>query len=344
MTVSPGTVAVAVTDGVPIFEVAAPCLVFGQPRLDLADPWYEFRLCAAKPGHTRADAWFLADTPYTLEALASADTVIVPACEDVHEHTPDELVEAIRVAHQRGARIASICSGAFVLAAAGLLDGRMAATHWMHATLLAERYPAVRVNADVLYVDDGDVLTSAGTAAGLDLCLHLLRCDLGAEVANAVARRLVVPAHRPGGQAQYVEHPLPADDADGLAPLLQWASNHLERPLTLAELASRAHVSPRTLVRRFHAATGTTPLQWLLTQRVERARELLEATDLSIEYVAERSGFGSAPNLRHHFSASVGVPPTEYRRTFRTAGWDTSDSRRGQLSDLTSSDLPHHSD
>jgi transcriptional regulator GlxA family with amidase domain len=314
----PGTVAVAVTDGVPIFEVAVPCLVFGQPRLDLADPWYEFRLCAAKPRRTRADAWFLADTPYTLEALQGADTVIVPACEDVHEHPPVELVEAVRAAHQRGARIVSICSGAVVLAAGGLLDGRAVATHWMHTALLAERYPAVRVNADVLYVDDGDVLTSAGTAAGIDLCLHVLRCDLGAVVANAVARRLVVPAHRPGGQAQYVERPLPADDANGLAPLLQWATRRLDRPLTIADLAHQAHVSPRTLVRRFHAATGTTPLRWLVAQRIERARELLESTDLPIEHVAERCGFGSAPTLRHHFSASVGVSPNEYRRTFHT--------------------------
>lgn len=312
-----GSVALAVTEGVPIFEVAVPCEVFGCPRPELADPWYEFRVCAAEPGRTRIANGFIAGTSHRLDELARADTVIVPACANVHDTHPAVLVEAVRAAYDRGARIASICSGAFILAAAGLLDGRRATVHWMHASLLAERYPKVTVDPSVLYTDDGDVLTSAGTAAGLDLCLHLVRRDLGSQIANLLARRLVIPAHRPGGQAQYVETPLPRHDNQSLAPLLHWALEHLDQPLTIAELARRQRVSPRTLIRRFRAATGTPPLQWLLAQRVQQARWLLESTDEPAARIAERCGLGTDANLRYHFARLVGVAPTEYRRIFK---------------------------
>ncbi|MGH3830129.1 MAG: helix-turn-helix domain-containing protein [Pseudonocardiaceae bacterium] len=315
------TVAVAVTDHVPIFELAVPCLVFGRPSPQPTNRWYEFRLCAAEPGRTRVNvhdvATFVTDTVYGLDDLASAQTIIVPACASVHEQPPADLVDAVRVAHERGARIVSICSGAFVLAAAGLLDGRVATTHWMHAALLAECYPSVTVDPNVLYVDDGDVLTSAGAAAGIDLCLHIVRQDLGAEVANAVARRIIVPAHRPGGQVQYIESSVPANDDNALAPLLHWALNHLEQPLTVVDLARQANTSRRTLIRRFHAATGTTPIQWLLTQRIAHARKLLESTDAPIDRIAELCGMGTAANLRRHFAQTVGVSPTNYRSAFR---------------------------
>jgi transcriptional regulator GlxA family with amidase domain len=309
-------VALAVTEGAPIFDVAIPCEVFGRPRPALPDHWYDFRVCAAEPGQTRTGAGFLADTGYGLSELASADTVIIPAIADPLMPQPPQLLAAVRAAHDAGARIASICSGAFVLAAAGLLDGRRATVHWMHASLLAERYPEVTVDPAVLYVDDGDILTSAGTAAGLDLCLHIVRLDFGADVANLLARHLVIPPHRPGGQAQYAEAPVPRQDDDGLAPLLHWAVEHLDQPLTIADLASHQHLTPRTLIRRFRAATGTSPIQWLLAQRVQHARRLLESTDHPLGIIAERSGLGTEVNLRHHFTRLVGVAPMQYRRTF----------------------------
>jgi AraC family transcriptional activator FtrA len=314
----PGRVALAVTEGMPIFEAAIPCEVFGRPRTDLADPWYDFRVCAERPGRTRTGAGFVAATPHGLEALAAADTVIVPACENVLEAAPPALTEALRRAHRRGARVASLCTGAFLLAEAGLLDGRRATVHWRYADLLAQRFPKVTVDPAVLYVDEGDVLTSAGVAAGLDLCLHLVRLDLGAEIANRLARRLVISPHRPGGQAQYVQTPVPQSDDESLAPLLDWALEHLDRPLTISELARRQHLTPRTLIRRFTAATGAPPLRWLLAQRVRKACSLLESTDASPARIAALCGLGSEPNLRHHFARVVGVPPVEYRRTFRS--------------------------
>lgn len=308
------TLAVAVTDGVPIFELSIPCEVFGYERPGLAATWYDFRLCAA-PG-TRTAAGFAPDTRHGLDELAEADTVVVPACANVLDEQPSELVDAVRTAHARGARIVSLCSGAFVLAAAGLLDGRPATTHWMHAGQLADRYPKVLVDPSVLYIDDGDVLTSAGTAAGLDLCLHVVRNDHGAAVAGALAKRLVMPAHRPGGQAQYIDAGVAVQDADELGPVLDWARERLHEPLTVAALARRANVTTRTLIRRFHAATGTTPMAWLRGIRIDRARELLETTSLPVDQIAERTGLGSPANLRHHFARAVGVPPTAYRRAF----------------------------
>ncbi|GAA4240183.1 helix-turn-helix domain-containing protein [Actinomadura meridiana] len=306
--------AVAVTEGVPIFELAIPCEVFGYARPGLADWWYDFRLCAA-PG-TRTAAGFAAQAEHGLDALADADTVVIPACANVLDEQPPDLVEAVRAAHGNGARIVSLCTGAFVLAAAGLLDGRPATTHWMHADQLAARCPEARVDASVLYIDDGDILTSAGTAAGLDLCLHVVRADHGAAVARALAKRLVMPAHRPGGQAQYVDADITVHDADELAPLLDWAREHLAEPLTVAALARRANITTRTLIRRFHAATGTTPMAWLRGIRIDHARELLETTSLPVDQIARRSGLGGPANLRHHFTRAVGVPPTTYRHTF----------------------------
>jgi transcriptional regulator GlxA family with amidase domain len=311
------TVALAVTDGVPIFELAIPCEVFGYPRPGLTDTWYDFRVCAPA-GATRIAAGFAPVTEHGLDSLADADTIVVPACHSVHDAQPAELVSAVRAAYDRGRRIVSLCSGAFVLAAAGILDGRTATTHWMHADLLARRHPEVRVDASVLYTDDGDVLTSAGTVAGLDLCLHIVRTDHGAAVANALAKRLVMPPHRPGGQAQYIDAGPAPDHADELGPLLDWAREHLDRPLTIATLAGRANLTERTLIRRFRAATGTAPMTWLRNIRLDHARSLLETTALPIDQIAERSGLGSPANLRHHFTRTVGVSPSTYRRVFST--------------------------
>jgi AraC family transcriptional regulator, transcriptional activator FtrA len=310
------TVAVAVVSGTAPFELATAVEVFGTDRSYLSPDWYSFKLCAVEPGAVRVNGGLLLDTPYTVDDLVCADTVIVPAAgERPEEHGP--LLEALRAAYANGARIASICTGAFILAEAGLLDGRRATTHWAHAAEFAARYPAVDVDPNVLYVEDGRLFTSAGTAAGIDLCLHLVRQDLGTDIANAVARRMVVPPHRDGGQAQYVDAPLPKCDQETIGPLLDWALARLDEPLTLPDLAKQANVSVRTLVRRFAAATRTTPLQWVLAQRVRRAQHLLESSDEPVERIASLAGFGTAANLRQHFARAVGVPPMHYRRTFR---------------------------
>lgn len=312
--------------GVPswdLYELSIPCTVFGKPQPDLADPWYDLRLCGT--GERAGDggaigAGFALQTPYGLDGLTGADTVIVPsvpdACVEEGAPLPTALVAALQRAYDSGARMVSLCTGAFALAEAGLLDGRRATAHWMHTAQLARRYPKVRVDDSVLYVDDGDVLTSAGLTAGLDLCLHLVRRDLGAHVANQLARRMVVPAHRPGGQAQFIELSVPTADDEGLGPVLDWARAHLDRPLTVEDLARRAAMSPRTFYRRLQAATGATPLQWLLNQRLGRAQSLLEATDLPVEKIGELSGLGTANNLRHHFLKQIGVSPSDYRRAF----------------------------
>jgi AraC family transcriptional regulator, transcriptional activator FtrA len=308
------SVALAVADGTPLFELASACEVFGVER-GLADRWYDLTICGSDGAEV--GGWLKAGIRHGLEALAVADTVIVPSCRDVDEPPSPALVDAVRAAHAAGARVASLCTGAFVLAEAGLLDGRRATTHWAHTALLRDRYPAVRVDPDVLYVDNGDVLTSAGKAAGMDLCLHLVRIDHGTAVANALARTLVVPPHRLGGQAQFI----PAAVAHGpnhvLADLLPWALERIEHPLTVRDLARTAGMSSRNLARHFNAVTGTSPLRWLLTQRVRRAQELLETSGLSVEQIATRTGMGTATTLRRHFNQQLGVPPETYRRTFR---------------------------
>src|SRR3954451_8135064 len=311
-----GTVAVAVVNGTAQFELAVTAEVFGVDRTELTPDWYDLKLCAAEPGPIRVQGGLLLETTYGVDDLVCADTVIVPAAgETAGCHEP--LLEALRAAYDNGARIASICTGAFLLAEAGLLDGRRATTHWAHAEEFARRYPAVSVDPNVLYVEDGRIYTSAGTAAGIDLCLHLVRLDLGSEIANAVARRMVVPPHRDGGQAQFVDAPLPRVEAATLGPVLDWALAHLAETVTLNALADVPHVSVGTLMRRFQSATGTTPLQWLLMQRVRRAQHLLESSDESVERIASLAGFGSAANLRQHFTRVVGVLRVSYRRTFK---------------------------
>ncbi len=302
-------VALAATDGMLSFELTIATEVFGD------DPRYGFAVCGPAPVRVGR---FLLEPDHGLDRLARADTVLVPGWADVDAAPPADLVGAVRAAHARGARVASLCTGAFVLAAAGLLDGLRATTHWAHTDVLAARYPAVTVDPDVLYVDNGQVLTSAGKAAALDLCLHLVRADHGPAAANAIARRLVVPPHRAGGQAQFVPAPVPARDDHPLASLLPWITARLDRPLTVEDLARRANLSTRHLSRHFRAATGTTPLRWLLNQRIRRAQELLENTDAGIDAVAEAVGLGTATTLRRHFNRTVGVPPDTYRRTFRS--------------------------
>ncbi|GIH16955.1 helix-turn-helix domain-containing protein [Rugosimonospora africana] len=310
-----GTVALAVTDGMLHFELAVACEVFGNPPPGLADRWYDVSLCGSD---AVAVGRFRLEPDTGLDRLARADTVIVPACADVDEDPPTDLVDAVRAAHDAGARVASLCTGAFVLAAAGLLDGLRATTHWAHTDVLAAQYPRVKVDPDVLYVDNGRVLTSAGKAAAMDLCLHLVRLDHGSAIANAVARRLVVPPHRSGGQAQFVTTPMPAPHNHPLAELIPWAIDRLDQPLTVEELARQAKMSSRNLGRHFRSVTGTTPLQWLLTQRIRRAQELLETTDDNVDTIASATGMGTATTLRRHFHRTVGVPPDTYRRTFRS--------------------------
>ena len=312
------TVAVVLVDGGSAFETAVAVEVFGLDRRDIVDPWYRFLPCAADEPPLRIVGGFSVDTPWRLEHLRAADTVIMPAWPRPGQRVPDHVSGAVREAYERGARIVSYCTGAFVLAAAGLLDGRRATTHWKWAPLLAEMHPGVEVDPGVLWVEDGRIFTSAGTAAGIDVSLHLVRLDHGAEVANAVARRMVVPPHRDGGQAQFVSQPVAADpERDTLTATLAWAQEHLAEPLTVDMLATRAHMSPRTFARRFRASTGTTPLQWLLNQRVLAAQRLLETTDEPVERIASACGFGSAAVLRQHFSRLVRTTPQAYRRTFR---------------------------
>ncbi|MFF3068942.1 helix-turn-helix domain-containing protein [Kitasatospora sp. NPDC057904] len=309
-----GTVALAVTDGMLHFELGLACEVFGADMSGQADSWYRLELCG--PGAAQVGR-FRVQPDHGLDRLPYADTVVVPGWADVDEEPPRELVDAVRAAHDNGARVVSLCTGAFVLAAAGLLDGLRATTHWAHTRVLAARYPEVQVDPDVLYVDNGSVLTSAGKAAAMDLCLHLVRLDHGSSVANALARLLVVPPHRDGGQAQFVPTPVPAPGNHPLADLLPWVIERLDQPLTVEDLARRANMSSRHLGRHFRSVTGTSPLQWLLTQRIRHAQELLETTEDSVDAIAAATGMGTGTTLRRHFNRTVGVPPDAYRRTFR---------------------------
>ncbi|NYD42515.1 GlxA family transcriptional regulator [Nocardioides panaciterrulae] len=314
-------IVVVAMDRTPLFHLSVPCEVLGADRSDMGLPRHDVRVARVGRGPVRSSSGVTLQAPYGLEALDDAEVVIVPwwgRLED--EQLPARLLTGLRRAHARGARIVGLCGGAFALAEAGLLDGRRATTHWRYAEELAARYPQVRVDPRVLYVDEGDVLTSAGTAAAIDLCLHLLRSLSGAEVANAVARRMVVPPHRAGGQAQYVDVPVPDVRADdGLASAMRWALEHLDRPLGVEELAEQAVMSRRTFTRQFRRRTGTSAHQWLLQQRTILAQRLLETTDLPVELVAGRSGFGSAVTLRTHFQRTLGTSPRDYRATFSRA-------------------------
>lgn len=306
----------AIAPDMPIFEAAVPCTIFGPARPDVASPWYDFSIVGIGAGPLPlTDGFHFRPGDAAVDAR-QADTLIVPACQNVHERPPPELVGLVQDAHERGTRILSICSGAFVLAAAGILDGRRATTHWAHAEELAQRYPAVRVDPSVLYIEDDNVITSAGTVAGIDACLHLVRLDHGAAAAAELARRIVTPPHRDGGQAQYVRSAASAPDDAWLGPLLSWASEQLHRPLTTGDLAARANVSVRTVERRFAEVLGLSPLQWLLRQRVRQAQQMLECSDQPMSWIAATCGFGTTASLRAHFTRIVGVSPSGYRRGF----------------------------
>jgi transcriptional regulator GlxA family with amidase domain len=314
---TPHTVAVVVYDGVDQLGLAIACEVFGNDhRVGAEPPWYRLSICGSGP--VRLDNGLRMEVTDGLDRLSCADTVVVPACEAADE--PSEAVlQALRKAHARGARMVSLCTGTFVLAAAGLLNGRRVTTHWADCAELAARHPELTVDPSVLYVDDGDILTSAGSAAGIDLCLHLVRADRGAEAATRVARELVVPPYRDGGQAQYIDMPLPEPtEADLFADTIAWVQRHLDEPVTVADLARRSAMSRRTFARRFAASTGTTPYQWLLRQRLQHAQRLLETTDLPIDTVARHSGLATAVNLRKHFTRAVRTSPTAYRSAFRS--------------------------
>ncbi|HEY0119591.1 MAG TPA: helix-turn-helix domain-containing protein [Cellulomonas sp.] len=312
------TVAALVVDGLAMFEFGVVCEVFGIDRTDDGVPAFDFRVAGARPGQTiRTGLGLDLVVPRGLEALEDADLVAVPATV-IRDEYPAEVLAALRAAHARGATLLSVCSGAFVLAAAGILDGRTVTTHWRHAAELARRFPRVTVDADVLFVDDGDVVTSAGTAAGIDACLHLVRRELGSGVANAIARRMVVPPQRDGGQRQFIEHPVPTCTDDSLRHVLEWVTGCLGEPHSVEALAARALMSPRTFARRFVEETGTTPIRWLTTQRVLHAQRLLEETDLGVDEVARECGFATAALLRHHFGRAVGLAPSDYRSTFRS--------------------------
>ncbi|MFJ3878847.1 helix-turn-helix domain-containing protein [Streptomyces sp. NPDC090077] len=313
-------VAVALSDGVTPFEFGIFCEVFGIDRSEQGLPVYDFAVCAAEDGPlAMADVGFTITPAHGLERLEEADLICLPADRQapVRQDYPEPFLDALRRAVDRGARVLSVCSGAFVLGAAGLLDGRRCTTHWMHAEALTRRYPAARVDPDVLYVDEGPVITSAGTASGIDACLHVVRQEHGAEVANTIARRMVVPPHRDGGQAQFIRRPLPRTACDTVGGVIGWMARHLDEEITVERLAERAHMSPRTFARRFLQETGTTPYQWVLRQRVLLAQELLESTDDTVDAIAGRSGFGTAAALRHHFLRTLGTTPNAFRRAFR---------------------------
>ena len=316
----PHRVAVIVDEGTNPFEVGCATELFGLPRpeLGLPGPLYEVTLCAPDPGIRMNHGFFtLTDVP-GLDAADDADTLVVPGRPDNVVPRVPAVLDAIRRTHARGARVVSLCTGSFALAEAGLLDGRRAATHWLWAESFRRLHPRVRLEPDVLFVDDGDVLTAAGSAAALDLGLHLWRRDHGAEIANAVSRRLVFAAHRDGGQRQFVERPVPDVPDESLAPLLAWAQERLGEPLTVTDLAARAAVSPATLHRRFRAQLGTTPLAWLTAERVTLARRLIECGEERLDAVAARSGLGTAANLRARLRRETGLSPSAYRRRFGT--------------------------
>ncbi len=317
-------------DGLCTFEFAITAEIFSLRRPEMGSGWYRFAACAIEPGPLRAQGGLRVEVDGALELLDEADLIVIPGWKGSDVPLPAAVAARLVAAHDRGARLASICSGAFALAATGLLDGHRAATHWRYADAFRRAHPRVTVDADVLYIDNGRLLTSAGSAAGIDLLLHIVRTDFGAEAANRVARRLVVPPHRSGGQAQFVERPVPASApvaGTGLAPLLDRVRAEPAARWTIARLARDAAMSERTLLRRFIEATGRSPGDWLAEVRVEEARRLLESTTLGIEHVAARAGFGSVATLRHHFGRATGLAPREYRERFRRTTPDAAQRR-----------------
>ncbi|MGW4240351.1 GlxA family transcriptional regulator [Streptomyces sp. NPDC004749] len=337
-------VVVLALDGLIPFETGIPQRIFGRARdTTTGRRLYEVVTCSTRPpGPVRTDADFAILVENGPEALATADTVVVPASYElgpVHEEGVLTRELAAALAHVRpGTRLVSICTGSYVLAAAGVLDGRPATTHWSSAAHFQRLFPRVKVDADVLFIDDGDVLTSAGVAAGIDLCLHMVRRDHGTAVANEVARHTVVPPHRDGGQAQYIQRPLPEPRRSTTAAARAWALTRLHEPLRLRDMAERESMSVRTFTRRFREEAGLSPGQWLVRQRVERARQLLESTDLSMDQVARDAGFGTAQSLRQHLQSVLGVPPTVYRRTFRTGSPSDRTGTNGTRTDPAGAD------
>lgn len=311
-------VAVIVLPGVTPFEFGVACEVFGldRSRRGSGIPAFDFAICTPAPGPIPSSLGFSISVERDLTATETADLVIMPPF-GADAPGQEEVHRALRAAHERGAWVLSVCSGAFALAEAGLLNGRRATTHWLHAGRLAEQYPLVTVDENVLYVQDGRIITSAGTAAGIDACLHLVRTEIGATAATSIARSMVVPPHRAGGQAQYIDRPISVAQCDTLEDILVWMESNLDREHSVSALAARAHMSERTFARRFKAETGTTPAAWLTGQRVLRAQTLLEETDLGVEAIARETGFGQAVLLRHHFQRVLGTSPAAYRRTFR---------------------------
>ena len=334
----PYHVAIVVSEGVELFELAVAIDVFGT-GITAPDgrPLYRVSICGPAPSVTTG-AGFTMEVRDGLAAARSADTIVVPPTT-LPDRAPVAVLDVLRAARDDGKRIMSLCTGAFVLAAAGLLDGHTATTHWSECSALARSYPKVRVDPKVLYVDEGNLLTSAGSAASLDLCLHVVQLDYGTEIATRVARDLVIPLHRPGGQAQYIEAPMPRlTGADLFSDTLAWLREHLAEPVSVSDLAQRAAMSPRTFARRFMASTGTTPLQWILSERVRLAQRLLETTALPVDAIAYKSGFGTPDNLRKHFSRAVRTTPQAYRRCFQ----DLDKERICQLpADPCSSALSH---
>ena len=310
-------VAALAYDGMGSFELGIVSEVFGISRPELEVEWYRLSVFSLDRRSLRATGGIRVEAPCGAGVLRTAGTIVVPGWR-VKERPPERLLRLLRAAHAAGARLVSICSGVFVLAATGLLDGKRATTHWRYAESLASRFPGIRVEADRIYIDEGSILTSAGSAAGIDLCLHIVRRDYGAGVANSVARRLVMPPHRDGGQAQFVAEPIQRDASAGLAPVLAWVQNHLERPLRVEEMAKRAAMSPRTFARQFFRQNGTTPHRWLIHQRLLAAQRMLEKTGESVDRVAEAVGLQTAATLRLHFSRALGTTPTAYRKRFST--------------------------
>jgi len=314
------TVSALVADGLAPFEFGVVCEVFGIDRTADGVPNFDFKVCgpvAGQPVRTTIGASLVPDHDY--RELIGADLVAVPAISGVDSY-PVAALDALKTAADTGSIILTVCSGAFVAGAAGLLDGRACTTHWMHSDELARRHPTARVDRNVLYVDDGNLITSAGTAAGIDACLHLVRRELGSAVTNVIARRMVVPPQRDGGQRQYIDQPIPVRCSEGFAPQLDWIIQNLDQPHTVASMARHAAMSARTFARKFVEETGATPMQWVTDQRVLYARRLLEESDLEIDRIAEKAGFGTATLLRHHFRRIIGVTPSDYRRSFAGAG------------------------
>lgn len=312
-------VAVIAYDGVAPFELGVLCEAWATDRSDEGLPVFEFALCGPRLGPVLTTAGFSVHVDQGLDRVLEADLVAVPAVPR-NKVVPPEVLEVLRSAYDNGSRLMSVCSGAFALGAAGLLDGRRCTTHWYYTDELAARFPKAEVVPEVLYVDEDPVITSAGSAAGLDACLHLYRKEFGADVASRVARRMVVPPQREGGQAQFIRTPVPDCDAETLGPVLTWLEENIAEPHTVESLARRANMSPRTFARRFRAETGTTPHAWITNRRVMRAEGLLETTDRSVDWIADAVGFGNAATLRHHFTRVRAVSPQQYRRSFCTVG------------------------